>query len=474
MYKCDHCGGDLIFDPANQKMTCKSCGSHYPITPERDKELEVAEDGTFETEVFNCPNCGGRLVGVEESVVSFCPFCGSQVQVPTEKIHEKLPELIVPFSVDKRFCRNIYKNQAKKFIFAPSEMKSDEFIDRVQGVYVPYWSYVCHFDGQASAEVVHSVTSGNYVDKDYYMVTKQVGGHAIVSKDASRSLDDELSIGAGSFSDNSIQYFTPQYLSGFYADLPDVDPQYYFDEAGGEARKKVVDKVFDKGPNDSIINVNDRGLQENIESRRAAMPMYFLTWRDKNKVSYSLINGQTGTLSAKLPVDLRKFFLISLLFALPFFFVLFFMNVTIMPRTIATLSGILLVVSMFLTYRTGTSAILKEKVFFGYPLDKKMQQQREKMKRQFANLIFPTASTFIIFIVLIVHEVSLNSGFGRFVVSLFIVIFGIINIVRLFKGAFEAGACAQRRLVFKAFWYDAFCSNCRTHRNYSHTGTHSL
>lgn len=126
------------------------------------------------------------------------------------------------------------------------------------------------------------------------------------------------------------------------------------------------------------------------------------------------------------------------------------MNVTIMPRTIATLSGILLVVSMFLTYRTGTSAILKEKVFFGYPLDKKMQQQREKMKRQFANLIFPTASTFIIFIVLIVHEVSLNSGFGRFVVSLFIVIFGIINIVRLFKGAFEAGACAR---AHKEGWF---------------------
>lgn len=448
MYKCDNCGGDLVFDPYTQKLVCKSCNSHFPLSDERDKDLEKAEDGTFETEVFTCPNCGGQLVGVEKSVVAFCPYCGSEVQMPTEKIKKDLPELIVPFKIGKEQCQDIYKKGARKFIFAPSEMKSDKFLEKVQGVYVPYWSYICKFDGQLTADVVYSTTYGDYIDNDYVNLGKQVDGFTIVSKDASRELDDELSIGAGGFNDNSIVYFKPQYLTGFYADLPDVDSDYYEQQAATEAIEVVIDKVIDRSQsNTTVLGLDDRNCREDVEAKKSAMPLYFLTWRDNEKVSYSLVNGQSGRLSAKLPVDLKKYFLISFLIAIPLFLLFFFNNITFMPSTTAGYAGIMLIISMALAVSAGKHALAKEKLFFGCPLDKKERNYLKNPNN--TKSIAGIAILIYLFIAFGVPILSVGVQFmafftgGDFFVKIIAAIVGGVIIFRLFKFALDAGEYAK-------------------------------
>lgn len=443
MYKCDNCGGDLVFDPYTQSLMCNHCGSHFPLSPERDKDLEMAEDGTYETQVFTCPNCGGQLMGLTESIVDFCPYCGSEVQMPTEKIKKDLPELIVPFRIGREQCKDIYKKGAKKFIFAPRELKSDAFIDRVQGVYVPYWSYVCKFEGQINANVVYSTTSGDYIDNDYVNLGKQVDGFTIVSKDASRELDDELSIGAGGFNDDSIMYFKPQYLAGFYADLPDVNADYYEQQATTEAMDVVMDKVLDKHqPNTTIIGVDEKNLHQNVEAKRSAMPLYFLTWRDKDKVSYSLINGQSGNLSAKLPVDLKKYFLISLLMAVPLFCLFFFANITFWPSTTAVCSGIMLLIAMALAQSAGKHAFVKEKIFFGCELDKKERKFLEN-PNNYKTVVNVCLTIFICMIFLFpitIGAIQLIAAFSDwdFVIRIVVIALSVLNIYRLFKYASDA------------------------------------
>lgn len=448
MYKCDNCGGDLVFDPYTQKLVCKSCNSHFPLSPERDKNLELAEDGTYETQVFTCPNCGGQLIGIEKSIVAFCPYCGSEVQMPTEKIKKDLPELIVPFRIGKEQCQDIYKKGAKKFIFAPSEMKSDKFIEKVQGVYVPYWSYVCKFEGQINANVVYSTTSGSYVDNDYVNLGKQIGGYTIVSKDASKELDDELSIGAGGFNDNSIVYFKPQYLAGFYADLPDVDSDYYEQQAATEAIDVAMNKVLDRQQsNATILGVDDSKCREDVQAKMSAMPLYFLTWKDNEKVSYSLVNGQSGTLSAKLPVDLKKYFLISLLMAVPLFCIFFFANITFMPSMTSIYAGVMLIISMALATSAGKHALAKEKLFFGCPLDKKERSYLNNPNN--TKPIVSIGLAIFLFISfgfpLIITGVQFLAFFkdGAFVFRIFVLIASGFVIFRLIKCASQAGEYAK-------------------------------
>lgn len=363
MYKCENCGGDLIFDPKSQQMKCKSCNTLFPIDINRDKDIEVEEDGSMSADVFVCPNCGGQLIGATESIVDFCPYCGTQVQTKTEKIMKKMPEAIVPFSITKDQCKDIYKKNVKKYFFAPSEMKSEKFINRVQGVYVPYWSYFTDVNGQIWTECVDSRRSGDYIYKSYYDYHMDVQGQAIVSYDAEKDLDDNLSAGAGGFRDDSIKKFTPQYLSGYYADLPNVPSSDYLREAENKVKKATVDKA-NAGTGMPVSRTSDNGLNVKTTPRRSAMPLYFLTWRGNGTVAYSLVNGQSGQLSAQLPIDFKKYFITSLIAAIPLFLIFFFANMTIMPETLAVFSGLILSLSMMASIIAGHGALKKEKFVF--------------------------------------------------------------------------------------------------------------
>ena len=51
-------------------------------------------------------------------------------------------------------------------------------------------------------------------------------------------------------------------------------------------------------------------------------PVWFLSYRNKDRVAYATVNGQTGKVVADLPVDLRKYFAGSILLAIPLFVLL--------------------------------------------------------------------------------------------------------------------------------------------------------
>lgn len=58
-----------------------------------------------------------------------------------------------------------------------------------------------------------------------------------------------------------------------------------------------------------------------LEQTDSAMfPVWFLSYRNGSRVSYATVNGQTGKIAADLPVDIRKYFLGSLILALPIFY----------------------------------------------------------------------------------------------------------------------------------------------------------
>lgn len=425
MYRCENCGGDLIFDPKSQALKCKSCNTIFPVDYKRDSDIEMEEDGSMEADVFNCPNCGGQLIGASESIVDFCPYCGSQVQVKTEKINSKMPEAIVPFRITKDKCKEIYKNGVKKYIFAPGEMKSETFINRVQGVYVPYWSYFCNIKGTVNTEAVDEHRHGDYIDKSYYDFSTDVNGHAVISYDAARGLDDDLSKKAGGFDDSSIMKFTPQYLSGYYADLPDVPENEHLPEALGEVRSATIG-LAQSDVHMAVVNTNDRALDVTTVPRRSAMPMYFLTWRGQGKVAYLLVNGQSGKLSAFLPIDFSKYFIASLILAIPLFLIFFFSNFTLMPSTVSVWSGLILLVAMISGVFTGKKALKKEKEVYGIDIGSAVNIKLQKHKSPMVWLIAFLITFFVIFVeagsgvfsLLLMRAVILIAGIIFFVMSL--------------------------------------------------------
>ncbi len=58
------------------------------------------------------------------------------------------------------------------------------------------------------------------------------------------------------------------------------------------------------------------------EAASAMLPVWFLSYRNKDRVAYATVNGQTGKVAADIPVDRRKFLLGSFLLAIPVFLLL--------------------------------------------------------------------------------------------------------------------------------------------------------
>ena len=116
--------------------------------------------------------------------------------------------------------------------------------------------------------------------------------------------------------------------------------------------------------NMKVIRTDTNGLTVNVTPRRTAMPLYFLTWRDQNKVSYSLINGQSGKFSGKLPIETKKFVITSILFAIPLFLLFFLMPNTIQPEALAVFSGFIMLFAMLAAVITGKQAYNSEKAMY--------------------------------------------------------------------------------------------------------------
>lgn len=333
MYNCRNCGGNLRFDIPTQRLKCPYCDSDYDCYEMEEYAGSPAEEDkdSYDVTVFSCPQCGGEIISTDQSVSEFCSYCGSSVVLDTRLRKEKRPAKIIPFQKTSEDCVNAYKQKLKASIFAPGILKDPKFLENFRGIYIPYWSYGFTHKGNVSLTAKHEYRSGDYDVTDYYNVTGDVdASYDGICFDASSSFDDAISAAIAPFDPGQMKDFVPSYLSGFYADVADVGAETYMDEANNMANEETIrvierDPVAGKYPisTSSGTKTMNQNLKTNIREPVGAMfPVWFLTWRDRNRVAYMTVNGQTGKVAADIPIDERKYIFAALLCAVPLYFLL--------------------------------------------------------------------------------------------------------------------------------------------------------
>lgn len=76
------------------------------------------------------------------------------------------------------------------------------------------------------------------------------------------------------------------------------------------------------------------------EAKLAMLPVWFLSYRKGDRVSYAVVNGQTGEMAADLPIDLKRYLLGSAVLTIPLF-ILLNLYFTITPTTILWIAAVL-------------------------------------------------------------------------------------------------------------------------------------
>lgn len=339
MYECPNCAGNLKFDIARQQLYCEYCGTQVdPYDFHKEKDAGEESPGEYEATVFTCPQCGGEIVSEDTTAATFCSFCGASSVLDSRISKKRRPGCIVPFTRTKENCRAAYGKMLRRAIFAPKELKDENLIEKFRGIYMPYWVYSFEKKEKITFPGKKTRRRGDYLIMDHYMLDCEVEeAYHGLAYDASSTFSDSLSDAIAPFDLKQGKDFTPSFLSGFYADTNDVEKYVYWRDAedlvlrdaGRCLAQDPVCRKYHAGQGEEEYLLRNALRPSDKKAELAMLPVWFLSYRNGDRVSYAVVNGQTGRAAADLPVDGKKYLAGSLLLAIPLFFLLnLFLTIT--------------------------------------------------------------------------------------------------------------------------------------------------
>lgn len=344
MYSCASCGGDLKFDIASQQLACVYCDTKYNPY-EISKENDGEQDG-YDVTVFKCPQCGGEIYSTDNTAAGFCSFCGASTILSSRLKRERRVNYIIPFQKTKEDCKKAYSKLMRHAIFAPKELKDSKNIDSFRGIYMPYWVYYVMQQGNTCLHGTKSHRSGDYIITRHYGLHLEMDAqYKGLSYDASSSFADNISEKLAPYDVKNMKAFTPSMLSGFYADVSDVEAQVYSEDAMDFAAAETAGYISRRPEvRGYTLEAGDKLKRcfptEIVQTDSAMFPVWFLSYRNKDRVAYATVNGQTGKVVADLPVDITKYFIGSLILAVPII-ILFNLFLTLRPTLLLTLVAVI-------------------------------------------------------------------------------------------------------------------------------------
>ena len=321
MFACKNCGGNVKFDIKSGQLACEYCHSLFDPYAYEDKTSDAEVQKDFDATIFTCPQCGGEILSTDDTAAGFCSFCGASTVLYSRMQKEHKPAYIIPFAKSKDDCKQAYMSLMKKAIFAPKELKDPKFIDGFRGIYMPYWTYYVTQKAPISLPAKRSHRSGDYIITDHFRLEGDLDAYYKgLSYDASSSFDDSISEKLAPYDVKNMKRFTPAFLSGFYADTADLPSTVYASDAMDAACTNTVNEISKEPAFTGLSVDSDSAALSPLslgttvkETDYSMFPVWFLSYRNKDRVAYATVNGQTGKVVADLPISVGKFLLGSLI-----------------------------------------------------------------------------------------------------------------------------------------------------------------
>jgi len=339
-YKCPNCGGAVQFDSSSQNMKCPFCDAEFEMAKLEDYQKELAaikgDTYTWDKETpadswdsleqdclstGSCPSCGAELIGDANTIATICPCCGN-TQIVVKRLSGLLkPEFLIPFKLDKNAATDALKNFYKGKKLLPDCFQKGNKINEIQGVYLPFWLYDAETTGhiryKATKTKSWSDSSYNYTQTDFYSITRDgTLGFEKVPVDGSERMDNNYMDAIEPFDYATLKEFQSAFLSGFLAEKYDMDSNQCMERAGKRMKasvetefRKTVTGYSTVSVESSTIDVNGKKISYSL------FPVWILNTKYNKENYLFLMNGQSGRLVGKLPVDKAKFWKFLLMYA---------------------------------------------------------------------------------------------------------------------------------------------------------------
>lgn len=326
-YKCPSCGGELVFNPKTQKYKCEYCFSDYlqeeleemnPIEGQERKAENQEENNTGEGVVYQCPSCGAEVVTDETTAATFCYYCHNPVVLSKRVSGAFLPDMIIPFSIDKKQAIEKFLEYVRSRKFVPRAFFNKQQIEKISGVYFPYWMVDMDMEGSLQAEGrnlrVWRTGDTEYTETKFYRVEREGSLHLEdITKNALKKADHQLAEGVLPYDISKVQKFHMGYLSGFLAEKRDIEGKELEQEVKSEAQEYGQKLLRGTVKGYSSVSVKNCHLNQRKENWDYIMlPVWTVTYKGKNGTTYYYaMNGQNGKVYGELPIDYKKVWILG-------------------------------------------------------------------------------------------------------------------------------------------------------------------
>lgn len=333
-YQCPSCTGPLQFSSHSGQLACEYCSQSYDVAtiellyagkeqaaisaqkdkPEWDFAMEEwGGDEAAHMRAYTCPSCGAQIVCDETTAATSCPYCNNPTVVAGQFAGMLRPDFVIPFKVDKEAAKTALKDYYKGKKFLSKSFSTDNKIEEIKGVYVPFWL----FNGEGDGDVrylgtrEHSYTEGDeeVVVTEHYHVVRQ--GNVAFDKvpvDGSSKMPDEHMDAIEPYEYTDLVDFSTAYLPGYLADKYDIDAEECSERANRRIKASILDVLAETVTGYTSLTLESSAIDiEPGEVKYALLPVWMLSTKWKDKDFLFAMNGQTGKLIGDLPVDWGKF-----------------------------------------------------------------------------------------------------------------------------------------------------------------------
>ncbi len=332
-WPCSQCGAKLVYAPGTSTMLCRYCGTRNEIlialegVEEEDYEaalLTVDEQPQVERSVVSCDQCGAEIDRPPLLDAMDCPYCGANLVMVEHSARQIRPKAVLPFFITHDQARKCYQVWLSRLWFAPRELKKHTRLqDKLQGIYVPYWTYDArtgtHYKGRRGDDhtvwKTRTVYRNGKAETESYTETETRWSFASgfvrdafddVLVIASRALPVKHARKLEPWDLRNLQPYSDEYISGFLAQ------SYQVDLADGFAiARAIMDEHIRRHIRRDIGGDHQRitwkhTKYEAITYKHILLPIWICAYRYRDRSYVFLVNGRTGEVQGERPWSFWK------------------------------------------------------------------------------------------------------------------------------------------------------------------------
>ncbi|MGA1872904.1 MAG: hypothetical protein ACMUHY_04470 [Thermoplasmatota archaeon] len=328
--ECPNCGAQMTFDPGTQGLKCSYCGSDrridldHSIIEEKDLDsASVLKGWDMDVHTFNCESCGATI-STGRNITGECPFCGSHYVRELPR-HDDIirPENLIPFKISLNRAKALFRSWLGKGLFRPNDLKKIKRLRKLNGIYLPFWTYDCTTHAEWTAESGYyyweTETYSDYEDGKWVTKTRDVrkirwedsrGKRDDLFDDtlilASRGIDENIAEEIYPFHLSALVPYKPDFLSGWMAEEYSVDVHEGWRKAKGKVESTVHDRCAGDVPGDTYRFLDVMTRFSDLKYKHILLPIWSASYHYKKKLYHFLINGQTGEVRGEKPISWIK------------------------------------------------------------------------------------------------------------------------------------------------------------------------